>query len=357
MTAPNLPGLPLAEEWAKACHLKKSGREWIGPCPLCGGTDRFHVRDGSNGACVGCRGCIDGQGSDVRAGRFGEILRAVFPERCRNRPPREKAARMPQNRRTRTAPDAHPGKKTRPDPLWAAAGRADESPARRYLANRFTWPPEGIGPDLPDSVRWLSREAAPGTEESWNGTDSPLAWRGAAVFAWRTCNGELSGVSMEGLDTDGRRPDQTERGKRWRRVFGSRTGAGFAVGIAGGDPLVLVEGEADALACTWLYPAAEVWAIGGTSGAALGAAIPHGRRVIIEADPNPSGRKAALKLDAALDGRARIEWNRNGQDPADVWKAEFLDRAARFEFDGFDGGLDRTAAEKAAWDGVLKNQE
>ena len=57
-------------------------------------------------------------------------------------------------------------KKTRPDPLWAAAGRADESPARRYLANRFTWPPEGIGPDLPDSVRWLSREAAPGTEES-----------------------------------------------------------------------------------------------------------------------------------------------------------------------------------------------
>ena len=50
MTAPNLPGLPLAEEWAKACHLKKSGREWIGPCPLCGGTDRFHVRDGSNGA-------------------------------------------------------------------------------------------------------------------------------------------------------------------------------------------------------------------------------------------------------------------------------------------------------------------
>lgn len=101
-------------------------------------------------------------------------------------------------------------------------------------------------------------------------------------------------------------------------------------------------------------PAAEVWAIGGASGTALGAAIPHGRRVIIEADPDAAGRRAALKLDVALDGRAQIEWNRNGLDPADVWKAEFLDQAARFEFDG---DLDRAAAEKAAWERVLKNQE
>ena len=244
--------------------------------------------------------------------------------------------------------------KSHPGRLWDAARFPGGTPARRYLSERFTWPPEGIGPDLPDSVRWLSREAAPRSDESLEWYRLPAAVAGAAVFAWRTCNGELSGVSMEGLDRDGRRPDQTERGKRWRPVFGSRTGAGFAVGVAGGDPLVLVEGEADALACTWLYPAAEVWAIGGTSGTALGAAIPHGRRVIIEADPDAAGRRAALKLDVALDGRAQIEWNRNGLDPADVWKAEFLDQAARFEFDG---DLDRTAAEKAAWERVLKNQE
>ena len=117
---------------------------------------------------------------------------------------------------------------------------------------------------------------------------------------------------------------------------------------------MLVEGEADALACTWIYPAAEVWAIGGTSGTALASAIPHGRGIIIEADPDAAGRQAALKLDAALDGRAQIEWNRNGLDPADVWEAELLDPAARFEFDG---GMARTAAEKAAWERVLKNQE
>ena len=75
---------PTAQEWAAACDLKRCGRrEWNGPCPLCGGTDRFHVRDGGNRALVGCRSCIDGQ-----------------------------------------------------------------SPARRYLAVRFVWPPEGIGPDF-----------------------------------------------------------------------------------------------------------------------------------------------------------------------------------------------------------------
>ena len=39
---------------------------------------------------------------------------------------------------------------------------------------------------------------------------------------------------------------------------------------------------------------------------------------MIEADPDGPGRDAALKLDAALGGRAEISWNQGG-DPADVW--------------------------------------
>ena len=46
--------------------------------------------------------------------------------------------------------------------LWDAAGAPDGSPGRIYLAARWAWPPVGIGPDLPASVRWLPREAAPG---------------------------------------------------------------------------------------------------------------------------------------------------------------------------------------------------
>ena len=98
--------LPTAQEWAAACDLKRCGRGWNGPCPLCGGTDRFHVQDRGNGALVGCRGCIDGQSPNERRQRFGEMLREVFPGRLedRARPPAYQPRRMPLNQRTAPGP-------------------------------------------------------------------------------------------------------------------------------------------------------------------------------------------------------------------------------------------------------------
>ena len=66
------------EEWAQACGLKKKGREWVGPCPLCGGEDRFHVHENGTKVLVGCRGCIDGRDPAERHRRYGELTRAVF---------------------------------------------------------------------------------------------------------------------------------------------------------------------------------------------------------------------------------------------------------------------------------------
>lgn len=39
--------------------LKKAGGEYKGPCPICGGNDRFHIKEAKNGATlVHCRqGC------------------------------------------------------------------------------------------------------------------------------------------------------------------------------------------------------------------------------------------------------------------------------------------------------------
>ena len=44
---------------AEALGLKRSGSEYKGPCPICGGTDRFHVKTGrSADVLVHCRhGC------------------------------------------------------------------------------------------------------------------------------------------------------------------------------------------------------------------------------------------------------------------------------------------------------------
>ena len=119
--------------------------EWNGPCPLCGGTDRFHVRDGGNGALVGCRNCIDGQSPNGRRQRFGEMLREVFPERFKDwaRPHAYRPRRMPQNRRTAPgpAPSLREKGKSLPALLWEAARRPDESPRPGDI-----WRPGSSGP-------------------------------------------------------------------------------------------------------------------------------------------------------------------------------------------------------------------
>ena len=125
------------------------------------------------------------------------------------------------------------------------------------------------------------------------------------------------------------------------------------VGAVGGDPLVIVEGEVDALASVWLYPGAEVWAAGGGGGAVLAPAIlDTERRVVIEADPDGPGRVAALKLDKALGGRAEISYNRGG-DPADVWTGTLIERAAILESDG---GLPRHESEQRAWELAIERR-
>ena len=147
--------------------------------------------------------------------------------------------------------------------------------------------------------------------------------------------------------------DGHQPGKRWRRTFGQKKGAAFAVGAVGGDPLVIVEGEADALASVWLHPGAEVWAAGGGGAPALAPAIlENRRRVVIEADPDGPGREAALKLDKALGGRAEISYNRGG-DPADEWTDTLGERAAILESDG---GLPRHEAERRAWELAIERR-
>ena len=66
-------------DWTSRLRLKRSGSEWVGPCPSCGGKDRFHVRPGYQGrALVGCRGCIDGRGSGARSEAYRRIRDLVF---------------------------------------------------------------------------------------------------------------------------------------------------------------------------------------------------------------------------------------------------------------------------------------
>ena len=51
---------PSFADWldhAPALGLKRQGRELVGPCPACGGTDRFSIKPIDGGAVIHCRGC------------------------------------------------------------------------------------------------------------------------------------------------------------------------------------------------------------------------------------------------------------------------------------------------------------
>ena len=308
---PSSTPLPSAEAWAVRLGLSKRGAEFVGPCPLCGGADRLHVPKGPDGkALVGCRGCIDGRDSKTKARRFGELLRTVFPDWVDFGSTRQKTGykvgracpisprSFPEHSATSREP-ATAAKRALAVRLREAAGPADDTPARIYLARRWVWPPTGIGPDLPASVRWLPREAAPPKDEAadWYG----IPWLGSAVgavcFAFHSLTkGELTGVGLEALDSNGQRTPYTYKGqykKRWRKNVGLKTGAVFTAG-GGGDPLVLCEGEVTALAAAWFHPGSEVWATGGTSG--MGAvAVPSERTIIIEADGDAKGEASTVK--------------------------------------------------------------
>lgn len=128
------------EDWVGALDLIRRGSEYVGPCPLCGGDDRFHVKEGWDGvAVVGCRVCIDGQPEDVRRQRFGEAARAAFgsqdgPHGMRAGParPRQGGPAGPTDAQRR----AYAAR------LWQSSVRipADPAhPARRWLAERCLW--------------------------------------------------------------------------------------------------------------------------------------------------------------------------------------------------------------------------
>ena len=99
--------LPGVDEWATRLDLRNRSGEHVGPCPVCGGTDRFHVGRGRGGARVGCRGCIDGQPADVRRKAFGRVLREAFPERFQSGAG-ERTARTPNPPRRAPERDSEP---------------------------------------------------------------------------------------------------------------------------------------------------------------------------------------------------------------------------------------------------------
>ena len=215
-------------------ELRRNGAEWAGPCPLCGGEDRFHVADHKGYARIGCRGCIDGEPEDNRNQRYGEIMALLWPRPSKTAAMSRKAHKPSSNRPGRTA-KPNPTTTAQAAELWAATVKCEDTPAQTYLVGRRAWPERE---PAPLTVGWLAKEQAP----AFVGRSLPRMAAGAIVYAQTDACATLQAVQVEAISPDGQRLDRTDRPDPWRQNYGSKAGAFFQADRMAPRGLVLCEG-------------------------------------------------------------------------------------------------------------------
>ncbi len=315
--------LPTASAWSSRLDLKKHGSEFVGPCPLCGGENRFHVRPKRHGCLVGCRGCIDGQIPVIRAERFRQLLVAVFPERRGSM-----AIAGTKNYNVPRTLDSTPSRGRddgRASVVWSRSRVADDTPAAAYLVDRRVWPPLALGIPLPADCRWVDSGNWPAARAK-RIPPLPADAAGTLAFAYRDAKGNLGGVSCEALTSNGHRCNP-----RWRRTLGKKLSTWF---VTGPGPRCYVEGECDALAAKWLKPGFVGASCGGDAGV-KGLRLPNqGERALLLPDGDDAGLAAAQSAYVS-NRRLTVGWRGTaGGDPASDWAELVGERVAILESEG-----------------------
>ena len=300
--------LPEAEQWAERLDLVKlSARHWAGPCPLCGGHDRFHVTQGVKRTLIGCRGCIDTEVPEIRRKRFGQVLRKVFPELANHNRSRQYQGVLGPKTYTYTTNPANRKDPPQTDPdlpktLWSLSLPLAGTPGETYLVKRRLWPPGNQAPfPLPDCMAWLSQAQAIPPEPGWPGlpTDIP----GAIIVRYGLGAG-IGSVHLVGIKKDGT-PLQPPNRPKWRRNTGSVRGTHCLIPAFAHTPdkrsgLVISEGITTALACAWLHPGSDSMSIGSLHNAGsidLSPVTPYQRILInTDGDKNYQGHRLGMTL-------------------------------------------------------------
>lgn len=268
--------------------LKRAGVERIGPCPMCGGDDRFGIN--VRKAQWQCRRC-GGKGDQIALVQF--VMGLDFPGAldwmCGPRQEltaaeiAERAARDAENQRRKEAEAAKFRAKAVADArrIWEAGRPAEASPVRDYLAARGITP--DLLPRLPISLRYapdlpymVESKAATGPQDRYI-----EAHRGPAMLAAiQGPDNKFCAVHRTWFDLtrpQGKaqivHPDTGDVMAR-KKILGAKKGG--AIRLVRGDGPVLVMGEGiettftAAIAGVW--PGAHFWAgvdLGNMAGARM----------------------------------------------------------------------------------------
>lgn len=222
-----------------------NGGEWAGPCPFCGGKDRFHVQPGHpKGGRWMCRGCGEGRWHDdidyikrrdgvdfrtacERLGRSleGRTSRKAAPQKARQFTPAAPAAEQAKGPPTiKWQQGAHDYCTRCEDTLWGKAGKA----GRDYLASR------GLTHESVIAAAGLGYNPQP-YREQWGQYDVSLP--PGIVIPW-LIRGEYWNVNMRNLGSGS---------GKYKRAVGSINSVYRVQYIRLDCTVVMVESEFDAL--------------------------------------------------------------------------------------------------------------
>jgi len=307
---------------SKKVNLKKvastHGGEWTGPCPACGGNDRFHVWPNTNGdkGSYWCRGCgksgdniqflIDFEGMNFK--EACEYLNIhISDDRPINRPPAEKTEFQPV---THQNPAELWQEKAEKFVSWAQQCLTENADVMKWLsargisasaalAARLGWNPGENGNDI------FRPRTAWGLPELKKENGKPrMLWIPQGLVIPYIIDGMIQRIRI-------RRP---EGEPRYYVVLGSSM-ATMILGIER-HAYVIVESELDAISCAAATDLAGAVALGTLEGKPDAAAygILKGALQILNAldyGDKGGGKKAAE--------RAMVWWSENFVDRCDRW--------------------------------------
>jgi hypothetical protein len=283
--------------------LAKSSAEFVGPCPNCGGDDRFSIHPGK--AVFNCRGCGRGGAGAIdlemflTGATFGQAVEILAGEGI-PRAATNGAAASQYERRQRNAEEiAERVRLARW--LWSQRRPAAGTVVEKYLRVR------GYTGIVPDTIGCI-----PATKKY------PLPTMIAAYALPIDCDGELLAPrsdEVQAVHITQLLPDGSDRVREKKNKIsrGSPSGTPIAVSAIGdGLSLVITEGIEDALA----YRAAgyAAWACGAAPYMPSLPVPDYVRTVIIEAHPDDAGRRYAGRLRDVL----RARQVRDGERPIEI---------------------------------------
>jgi hypothetical protein len=227
--------------------LKKSGHYLIGPCPMCGGEDRFNVKDDRLWMCRHCS--PNGKYSDA-IGLVKALHNVDYPTALRILG----ADNQQYQQQRRVDLNRVPGKSTPRLQVTENAG-AWKTPAWQLGANSLL--DRAIPALRPDTNAWRYLTESRGLHHAvilrhqlgYLDSDCEMMWGESRVFAYRgiVIPWEQPQDAESYYRLNIRLSPDDQRGKYKQVAGGTNHGMYIASRVNAGEPAIIVEGEFDAL--------------------------------------------------------------------------------------------------------------